>query len=172
MENKSEQSEDGISVVESRISSNARVLDVGCGSGKWGDLLKDKVCCVDGVEIWSPYIEKYKLKTIYRNVYNANIYTFCFETDTYDVVILGDVLEHLKYEQALSLISKLKKLVKEIYLIIPISVYIQGMVDNNPYEEHCYQWSNKEIQETLGFSLLHVGGIASAEIGTYVWEQQ
>ncbi len=168
----SDQSIEAMEIMKSRIlrQPNVRILDIGCGWGKWGRMFNGVACC-DGVEIWLPYIEEFNLKAIYRNVYNEDICDFHFEPDIYDVVIFGDILEHLDYQKAIDVISRLKTLVKEIYLIIPISIYEQGEVFGNPYEAHLYQWNDKEIQDVLGFILLHKGNTAEgATIGTYVKE--
>lgn len=47
----------------------ANILDVGAGSGTYGNLLKNEFPCIDGVEIYYPNIIDYKLLEIYRAVY-------------------------------------------------------------------------------------------------------
>ena len=88
-----------------KFDDTRSILDVGCGHGFYYKLLKDHFKKFDAVEIWKPYIEEYKLEEIYDNVYNVNILEFDF--DYYDVIILGDILEHIEESEGIALIEKL-----------------------------------------------------------------
>jgi hypothetical protein len=150
-------------------SQNTIILDVGAGEGKWGKLLKDQVSRIDALEVWMQYIVNFELNKYYDNVTKDLVESFK-DFSIYDIVILGDVLEHLKYFDAVKLINKLKKEVKQIYLTIPISDCPQdGEILGNPFETHLYQWKDKELQE-LGFIKLHEGWNEAkiVLIGTYV----
>ena len=81
------------------VVPGSTVLDVGCGQGYMASLLKDKGCVVDGVDIHiSKEAEKY-CRRVWRvdleGGYGPDI------TGPYDVVLMGDVLEHLKNPAAL-----------------------------------------------------------------------
>jgi SAM-dependent methyltransferase len=168
----SQQPSDGIEIIKFMIVRNNAnsILDIGCGGGKWGRELKGKVSILDGVEVWQPYIVQFDLEQLYNHVYNCDIRDFNFEKE-YDIAILGDVLEHLPYDDALKVVEKLKNNVREIYLIIPINVCIQ-QVPGRPFESHLYQWSDKEIR-ALDFKLLHVGTNENhlVAIGSYIWKK-
>lgn len=72
----------------------SRVLDVGPGRGIYNKLLKEKGYReIDAVEVYLPYIEAFGLRKIYRNVFHRNVVGF--EYDRYNLVIMGDVVEHL-----------------------------------------------------------------------------
>jgi 2-polyprenyl-3-methyl-5-hydroxy-6-metoxy-1,4-benzoquinol methylase len=76
------------------------ILDIGAGSGTYADALKNAGYSktIDAVEVWPQYIEKYYLKKKYRNVFHQDVRT---RTDfDYDVVIFGDILEHMTKEEA------------------------------------------------------------------------
>lgn len=170
----SQQPEGGINIVLELILKNpeATVIDVGAGEGKWGKLLKGKVKRVDGIEVWSPYITKYNLTPKYDNLYNIDMVNFNYDSAAYDIMILGDVLEHLIYTQAIDFINKSKQHVKTIYLIIPISTCIQdGAFYGNPYETHRYQWTHDELVKLFGFEIIHTGYNPNGlvKIGTYKW---
>lgn len=161
-------------IVDDIVNTTGRiVLDVGCGEGKWGKLLKSRSPIrVDGVEVWQPYIDKYKLARFYDNLFNIDIKEFDFTGKDYTTVILGDVFEHLTKEEALDLLSTLKTHMQTIYLTLPITICIQdGEAIGNPYESHLYQWSDKEVQLDLGFTLLNVSvndnGLVA--VGCYKW---
>jgi hypothetical protein len=155
-------------VEEIRRMNEPTVLDVGAGSGKWGYLLTD-IAIVDAVEAWKPNVQAIP-NGLYRMVYNTDIRCFNF-IDHYDVIILGDVLEHLLYDEARELLELMRVGTDTIFLTIPVTECIQdGNVLGNPYETHKYQWSDKEVRAE-GFKLLHVGANPNGlvAIGTYKW---
>jgi hypothetical protein len=171
----SQQSELGTSIIVNHILQNPTrtILDIGCGEGKWGKLLKNKVSTIDGVEAWAPYIQKYNLYQYYNNLFNIDIRLFEFN-QKYDIVILGDVLEHLQYNEAIEVLNKLKLNTNIIYLTLPITICIQdGNIIGNPYETHHYQWSDKEVRYDLGFTLLNVSVNANGlvAVGCYEWRK-
>lgn len=169
----SQQSELGTSIIVNRILSNPNrsVLDVGCGEGKWGKLLKGKVSRLDGIEVWEPYISRYNLSNFYDTIYNTDLREFVFDKK-YGVVIFGDVLEHMVRDDAVAALNKFKENINTVYLTIPVTVCIQeGNPCGNPFENHHYHWSDKEIRYELGFTLLNVSvndnGLVA--IGCYEW---
>jgi 2-polyprenyl-3-methyl-5-hydroxy-6-metoxy-1,4-benzoquinol methylase len=89
-----------------------KILDVGCGYGKYGVLLREYVeghPSVDGVEAWEPYVEPHKLRGIYDNLYVEDVCGLSQEIlDQYDMVVMGDVIEHIGKHQALELLSRIK----------------------------------------------------------------
>ncbi len=78
---------------------NSKILDVGPGRGIYNALLKQKgYKFFDAVEVYLPYIEAFELKKIYDNVFHSNI--IGFEYEHYNIVIMGDVVEHLHVQDA------------------------------------------------------------------------
>ena len=150
-------------------AAELKVLDVGAGDGKWSGHLYNKVGKMDAIEIWSGNITRYDLESKYDVFYLMDAVDFQ-NFDFYDVVILGDVLEHLKHGRAIKLVGKLKQAGQgTIYLTIPISLCLQdGKAWGNPYETHLFQWTHEEI-EALGFAQIHEGynGNGLVKIGTY-----
>lgn len=109
------------------------ILDVGCGHGFYIKLLKDHFSKFDAVEVWEPYIEEYKLREMYDNVYNVNIMDFEFEY--YDIIIMGDILEHLSREDAKTILNRLKDKCRELIVVVPYYLP-QDEVFGNKYEIH------------------------------------
>jgi len=175
---RSQQPEDGEKIILEKILAachdKLRVLDVGCGDGKWALKLRDDfVGQCDGIEAWQPYVIKYKLKHKYDELFVMDVKDF-EKFEDYDIVIFGDVLEHLKYEDAVGVIERIKAAGVTAYLIIPISLCEQdGMFYGNPYETHRYQWTHKEL-EAFGWKKLHEGTNPNGlvKIGTYVMEPE
>lgn len=167
----SQQPAEGERIMAAEILTNPCrcVLDVGAGDGKWGRILKGKVKRIVGLEVWSKYIRKYKLHTLYDKVVQADARRFN-DWQRFDVIILGDVLEHMMRDDALALIEKLRQAGPRVYLTIPITPDPQdGSVYGNPYETHLDQWTHEEL-EAQGWKLLHRGLNPNKKvmIGTYV----
>lgn len=116
-----------------KFDSSSTILDVGSGCGTYSKLLKDVFYNMDAVEIFEPYIEKYKLNELYNNVWNENILTFDF--DYYNIILMGDVLEHISEEEGIELIKKLYLKCDELVIAIPFNS-IQGEWGGNIYETH------------------------------------
>ena len=90
------------------IGSNLNILDVGCGSGALGAyLISNQNCKVHGFEINSNIIHLAKKNL--TSVIDGNIETdpIPFEFNSFDYIVLGDVLEHL-----INPIQTLEKLMK------------------------------------------------------------
>jgi hypothetical protein len=143
------------------------ILDIGPGIGNYSDLLKygrledpDKgyseypvmndifIDKIDAVEIWEPYVEMFGL----RDKYNAiNISAAQDWTDwNYDLVIFGDVLEHMTKEDAIKVWERCSKQAKHAIISIPIIHHPQGPSDGNPYETHLKEdWTTQEVLETF-----------------------
>ena len=79
--------------LEGKFTENARILDVGAGEGTYFNYLGDYFKVMDAVEVFKPNIDKYKLQDKYNKVYNVDIKDFKY--DFYDIIIFGDVIEHL-----------------------------------------------------------------------------
>lgn len=92
------------------IGMNKRVLDVGCSSGYLSKIIKEQLnCIVDGVEIDpdAAILAKEALRHVYiGSIEDDNLLSQI--TDSYDVILFMDVLEHLK--DPFSILVKVKKL--------------------------------------------------------------
>jgi len=123
-----------------------KVLDVGAGAGYIEKLLRDhfqKSLIIDGIEIWEPYISKYNLLDRYDNLFNVNAKEW--DNWDYDVIIFGDVLEHMTEQEAADLWTKASKASYAI-ITIPIIHYPQGAEFNNPYEVHIEEdWNTERV---------------------------
>ena len=112
---------------------DAKILDVGCGSGTYYDLLHDYFSDIDGVEIFRPNIENYGLENKYRYIYNKDIKEL--EYENYDIIIFGDILEHLEVEEAQKVLKYALERCKEVIVAVPY-MYKQGIEYDNVYEIH------------------------------------
>jgi len=136
------------------------ILDVGVGFGRWGILCREFLevwngrthtvnweLQIDGVEIFESNIEEYH-KFFYSNIYNENISDFLIRNDNvYDLIILGDVLEHFEEKKALDLLDLCLNRSEYVILNLPLGRnWQQGEIYINPYERHLSFWEKKDIK--------------------------
>jgi uncharacterized protein (DUF433 family) len=114
-----------------RTFDNPIILDVGAGAGNYRHLLPGLT--MDAVEIWTPYITKYELFKYYRNIYNTDIRGFKY--DYYDIIIFGDILEHLTIKDAQDVLEYACNHCNELIVSLPYE-YEQGIVNDNINEVH------------------------------------
>jgi autotransporter strand-loop-strand O-heptosyltransferase len=119
---------------ETNVPTNKRILDVGPGQGTYSKLIRHLGYRMDAVEVWAPYVDEFRLREHYDNVYIENILMFDFKN--YDFVILGDVLEHLSKEDAQHLIQQLTFHDKQFMVAIPYTMEQDGEEYGNVYETH------------------------------------
>jgi len=132
------------------------VLDVGCGYGRWGYLVREIMdivhtryaketwqTIIDAVEIYAPYITPAH-NYIYTKIYTEDIRTFN-PNMVYDLIILGDIIEHLDKPEAQTVIDKLRPLCKNLIITTPNGYIPQGEVLNNPHEIHKCGFSQDEF---------------------------
>jgi predicted TPR repeat methyltransferase len=133
------------------------VVDIGPGSGTYIKLIReDARCCADanwiGVEIWKPYINEFNLASRYTQVLNQDVRSVDWAVLNPDVVIAGDVLEHMTKEDAIILVDRILQISKTLIVSIPIRYMPQDEhAYPNPHEEHVKDdWSHEEVMDTWG----------------------
>lgn len=115
--------------VRRNFPADARVLDVGACDGKWKNLLPEYT--MDAVEVWKPYCKQ--LKPLYEEVFNMNIIDFRYRF--YDLIIFGDVIEHMTVEEAREVLNYAYWRCKDMVIAVPF-LYPQGEWQGNPYQAH------------------------------------
>jgi hypothetical protein len=116
-------------------SLSTQILDVGACWGKYRRLLPEYP--MDACEIWPPYVRDNDLHKLYRRVYQRDIcdHVRSAEWQPYDVVILGDVFEHIPRDAALPLLGTLLSTCREVIVVVPFEQE-QGPEHDNPYQVH------------------------------------
>lgn len=129
------------------------VLDVGACDGKWKALLPEYKK-MDAVEIFEPYALKLR---DYRNVFITDI--FELEYDWYDLIIFGDVIEHMTVTKAKAVLAYAKPRCRDMIIAVPWE-YEQGEVDGNKYQAHLQDDLTPELfaKRYHGFEVLHDPG--------------
>jgi len=153
------------------ITEPANILDIGCGQGTYRNLFLDNETITGSnwvaVEVWEPYIRKYSLEEKYNRVINQDARTLSWaELEQWDLVFMGDVLEHMTKEESQALVDSALNYTKWILISIPIVYLPQGADHGNQFEIHVKpDWSDEEVRESFpNIVEHHVEGI----IGVYL----
>lgn len=115
------------------IPAESKILDVGAGSGCYGEMLYGKFSKIDALEIFPKYIEMFDLNKKYDKVIEGNILHFDFYG--YDFLIMGDILEHLSTKDAQLILSKIDDDNKAVLVAVPY-LFEQGEEYGNIHETH------------------------------------
>ena len=126
------------------------LLDVGPGMGTYSNLLRDVTpgASWSCVEVFRPYVHMFELHRKYDAVHVTDIRSFAWPR-RYDVVILGDVIEHLELADALQVWSRARAHARYVALSLPIVEYPQGAQRGNAHEAHLQVWSHEMVVDTL-----------------------
>ncbi len=141
------------------------VLDIGPGVGTYAKLLAgQQLSRITGVEIWEPYVETYRLHEYYDEIILGDARTV--DLPTADVVIIGDVAEHMTEADAVALWAKCcAAATRAAYLSIPIVHYPQHEIEGNPHEIHVDEdWNHERVLSSFeGIGAWELG----SEVGVY-----
>lgn len=118
----------------------ARVLDVGAGAGKHGKIVRQHIQpqALEAIEPTASYIEQFQLRALYNTVYNLTIQEFiqAHSRQSYNLVIIGDVLEHLFRSEVLDVVDCLLYRTDWLLALWPTNMPQNDEYENNRYEIH------------------------------------
>lgn len=121
-----------------------RVLDVGPGRGKASVLLREYIgedLSVDAVEKHAPYVTE-RLKALYDIVFVNDVSEWGeFDFEDYDVVLMADVIEHIKKDDAISLLQRIGP---PVVISTPRDFFVS--VPGHPTEEHISHWVPQDFE--------------------------
>lgn len=128
------------------------VLDIGPGAGKYGKMVRSlrskgvDIPHLAAIEIDASYVEQFKLSDIYDVVQLGDATTLpdIGPDACWDLVILGDVLEHFRKSRGVDLIDYLYYRTKYIVLLIPMD-YVQGAWEGHHAEAHISTWRPEDF---------------------------
>lgn len=123
-------------------------VDIGAGAGKYGKMIKKILpqSHIIAIEADPFYIKKFKLNSIYDEVYHSRIESFFDNKPDFktDIAIIGDCLEHLKKSDGVDLINYLMYRSYYILIVFP-SKYIQYSWGGHASEAHMSVWSKHDF---------------------------
>lgn len=124
------------------------VLDLGCGPSSPLQYCKNINYSV-GVEIFKPYLEKSKDKKIHTEYIEKKIEDVDFPENSFDAVILIEVLEHLPEDIGNKVLINAEKWAKnKIIVSTPNGYFPMETVDKNNYQKHLSGWNINKLCES------------------------
>lgn len=114
------------------FAQGSTLLDVGACDGVWSKSLRNHFQ-MDAVEIFLPNIETFRLASKYDHVYNCDIFDFKYKH--YDVVLFGDVIEHMEVDRAQAVLKYALDHAGEVIVAVPY-LYKQAAIYGNKWEKH------------------------------------
>lgn len=139
------------------VEKGEKVLDIACGDGLLLGALAQKGVCVSGVDISEEGVKKCRAKGLDASVVDIATEPLPFKDNTFDAVIMLDVLEHLYAPEEL-LKEALRVSKKHIILSVPnfsslparMQVFFGKVPENNrPNKGHVYWFTYYNLIKML-----------------------
>ena len=131
----------------SRIAPR-RALDVGTGAGKYGHLLARHApdCQRTGIEVEPSYVPQFGLTGLYDPLLVEDVTPWWRRTlgENFDLVLIGDCIEHLPKSAALDLLNALVYRCAWLVLLAPEFI-VQPATGGVPSEAHVSVWSERDL---------------------------
>lgn len=147
------------------------VIDVGAGSGTYAQAVRANSSWRGrwtAVEAWEPYVARFGLDGLYDAVVVADARQLTARFFRADLVIAGDVLEHMPRADAIGLLDTIREHAANLIVSVPVLHLDQGAVYGNPHEAHVDHWTAEQMRAELGRS----GTISGEWVGgvlAYFW---
>jgi hypothetical protein len=146
-----------------------RVLDVGAGLGFYSQFRRPGQHWT-AVDIWGPFAQAYELDKKYDRVIIGDMRFMDWRHFVpLDLVICGDVLEHMTKDDAIGLLQLALSNTRVVLVSIPIELSHQGAALGNPFEKHVKpDWSHEECVASFPNVCI---GTKEGDIGVYMLTQ-
>ena len=130
------------------LKKDAKILEIGCGTGANITMLKSLFTNVDACE-YNEYARNYTKETFAINVKNAELPdNLPYENETFDLILLCDVLEHIQNDRKTLEIIKLKLKPKGYLLItVPAHPFLWSYTD--VIAHHFRRYTKKTLQHVV-----------------------
>lgn len=145
------------------VPKNVRtVLDVGCGRGVVGSLIKiyREPERIVGIDLFEPYINFCKNLGAYTEVRKHDLGTtpLPFGDQEFDLSVALEVIEHLPKPVGNRLLEELERVSGTVMLSTPNRLFSQASYDANQSQRHLSRWTIQDLKKR-GYSVLGVGGL-------------
>jgi len=130
--------------LQKELSDCETILDIGCGPSsplQYCSNIKYSV----GVEPFKPYLEESKKKKIHTKYLNKKIEELDFPANSFDAVIMIEVLEHLPKKVGREILKKAEKWARKKVIISTPNGFLPGE-DSNPFQSHRSGWKIEEVR--------------------------
>jgi 2-polyprenyl-3-methyl-5-hydroxy-6-metoxy-1,4-benzoquinol methylase len=151
-----------------------RVLDVGCGRGIWGYLIRSEKlkedCCIIGLDLHKPYLEHCKKYRVYDHLILCHASKLPFQKRTFDLALACDLIEHLAKPEGNRFLHELEEISDSIILSTPNGFKRQQSGNLPNTEFHRSGWSPSDFANR-GYKVRGVGFKLAKiyELNPYLW---
>lgn len=126
------------------------IADIGCGKGGVIEFLRRRGLdsTIVGGDIYKSYLLICKKKKLYSDCILYDARCLPFKEESFDLVMMIGVIEHLKKEDGLALLTQLDKLAKKQIVVFTTVEYLpQEKFNGNVYQEHLSGWHPEEFRK-------------------------
>lgn len=130
------------------------VLDIGAGLGKWGFLIREALDFMDGCLDRADW--RTRIVGLDAQPHPSPLHDWVYDElrtgdvrattglEGYDLVMLGDVIEHLEKDEGLELLRRLTAANRNLLVTTPFHYFDQS-VEGMPYETHRSHWQRQDF---------------------------
>jgi 2-polyprenyl-3-methyl-5-hydroxy-6-metoxy-1,4-benzoquinol methylase len=150
------------------------VIDIGAGSGTYARAVRASSTWKGrwtAVEAWEPYVTRFGLKGLYNGVVVADARRLTAPFYEADLVIAGDVLEHMPRADAVRLLDKIRAHAANLIVSVPVLHLDQDAVYGNPYETHVDHWTADQMRTELSRSGVIRGELVGDVLACFWWSR-
>ena len=129
------------------------VLDIGPGAGKYGKMIREVAsregfpCHTRAIEIDDSYVKEFGLHEIYDEVVVEDALNIIERPQSrFDLVIIGDCIEHLRKSDGVDLLNFLMYRTGYICVVYP-DQFIQDDWEGHAAEAHISTWGMKDFSD-------------------------
>jgi len=137
-----------------QILNPQSILDIGAGAGKYGHMVRGILpnSHLTAVEMDEEYVAEFSLRNLYNEVIVADATTLIENPRVrYDLVVIGDCIEHIRKSAALDLLEFLVYRSRYILIVYPYK-FIQDDIDGHMQEAHISVWGPSDFEYLSGKS--------------------
>lgn len=140
------------------LVEGAAILDLGCGRGKWGYLLKvdywytkagrgkNKLNYVVGTDLHPKYLGFVKHHRVYDSLVLCDARYLPFRSHVFDTVLLLEVIEHMVKNEGVKSLKEAERVAGRLVLVSTPSFFMrQEAKDANVFQKHLSKWTIKDL---------------------------
>ena len=161
---------------KSVVGHGETLLDVGCGAESPVRLFSDKIKRTVGVDADEISIEQSRRLGIHGEYHRMNMLDIGqrFQPKSFDIVLLSDVIEHLKKEEGQRLLEMAESIArKRVIIFTPNGFLEQRPRDHNIYQTHLSGWHPHEMR-SRGYRIQGINGLRflRSEYAEIAWKPE
>ena len=151
----------------------SHVLDIGAGAGKYGNLVKRLFpeTYIEAVEPDESYIHRFNLSSIYTTIQQMTAREYVQKMwgsiQTYDLIICGDVIEHMFKSEGKDILEFFCYRSKHILVLYPDHYIQYNFEDSHPLENHVSIWHEGDFSN-FDFTIEHKPPLHMVKIKGYL----